>query len=86
MFRALIYQVIYQIIIVKSILNKLIKISFFTGPFYLLLILFSLEIFSQENYEVLDRVVAVVEKDVITLSELKIEEELKAKLLEYINR
>ena len=59
----------------KSILNKLIKISFFTGPFYLLLILFSLEIFSQENYEVLDRVVAVVEKDVITLSELKIEEE-----------
>ena len=66
---------IYQIIIVKSILNKLIKISFITRSFCLLLILFSLEIFSQENYEVLDRVVAVVEKDVITLSELKIEEE-----------
>jgi len=60
---------------VKSILNKLTNISSITKAFLLLLIFFSLEILPENKYELLDRVIAVIEKDVITLSELQKEEE-----------
>ncbi len=59
----------------KSILNKLTNISSITKAFLLLLIFFSLEILPENKYELLDRVIAVIEKDVITLSELQKEEE-----------